>query len=74
MSRTEIQKRAAATRTKVIERLARGETGKEIAAALGISRRALRWRIGEIMQANGLSGPGDERRLVARAARGELRP
>lgn len=58
---------------EVIGRLAEGKTNEEIAAELFIGVRTVKYHVSKIMARNGLSGMLDERRLIARAAKGDLR-
>lgn len=52
--------------------LAKGKTVQEIADALGLKPRTVKWHTAKIMARHGLSGSGDERRLIVMAVRGEL--
>jgi len=52
--------------------LAEGQTNKEIAAALHISVRTVKWYLADFRFRLGLYGNADERRLVVAAVQGKL--
>lgn len=58
---------------EIIELLADGKTGQEIADSTGLTSYAIKWYTQRIMRGNGLYGIADRRRLIAMAAKGELR-
>lgn len=60
------------TRERIARMLGQGLTNKEIASALHITERTVKWHIGIMMERAGLHGSGDERLLIVLAARGRL--
>ena len=58
---------------RVFECLGRGLSNKEIAEEIGMSERAVKSQISALMRRFSLLGPGDNRRLIVRAAKKQWR-
>lgn len=56
---------------QVFDCIGRGLSNKEIAAELGITKRTVAFHTSLLMVKFDLTGPGDNRRLVVRAALGQ---
>jgi len=60
-------------RMRIVEMLSDGCCNQDIATTLGLAVGTVKWYIAEIMKDNGLYGTADSRKLIAMAAKGQLK-